>query len=121
MLAAVLLSSCSKESSGSSGSSSYSVCPVQVIWNLDYSKNLEYKLTGYPSNYSNCTVCFRRLNSSGYPKSYSEITDSRDNPNTYQTYRTYKKLSYDEPGVKVYWVELTDKNSGKVKKYVNYR
>jgi len=100
---------------------SLSICPIQAIASLDYSNRVDYKLSGYNiHSYSSCTICFRRVTSSGREKSYSEIIDTRENPNTYQTYHTYKKLSYDEVGVKVKWIELTTANTGKTDKYINY-
>jgi len=109
------------KSSGYVYDHSLSICPIQATASLDYSNRVDYKLSGYNiHSYSSCTVCFRRVTSSGREKSYSEIVDTRQNPNTYQTYHTYQKLSYNEVGVKVKWIELTTASTGKTEKYVNY-
>lgn len=116
----LILFSCSKDSLEQSHS--YSVCPAQLYIDLDMYNQVEYTLSGhFLSDYSHITVCFRRVSSNGNIKTYSEITDQRDNPNIYTRYRTYKKLNYDETGVVVKWVELTEASSGKVTRYTNYK
>ena len=89
---------------------------------MDYfSEKEDWKVYGLAAGGEPTTTLISAIGREIGIQSYDEIIDSRKDPNRYQTYHTYKKLYPNELGVKVNWVELTDKKSGRTRKYVNYR